>query len=115
MTNVRVKLQVVGLEHDEPIFKFDGQPNQASEFDWQQQLFDGAPHQVTATVSSLASSPRQFSPIQVAHQGEVEGIAPPLYIRFVSLMYFTAFFTVSLIIGIVLHRRHSYHSATADE
>ncbi len=113
ITGVGVKLQVVGLEHNEPVFTFEGQPNQSGELSWQQQLFDGAPHQVTATVSSTASSPRQFFPIQVAHQVEVEGIAPPLYIRFISLMYFTAFFTVSLLIGIILRRHHSQHSAIA--
>lgn len=105
LPDVAVKLQVVKLEDNEPVFSFSGQPNQAGELTWQQQLFDGAPHQVTATVAPIVGNPRQFSPIQIAHQVEVEGIAPPLYIRFISLIYFTAFFTASLIAGIVLRRR----------
>lgn len=105
LPDVAVKLQVVGLEDNEPVFSFVGQPNQAGELTWQQQLFDGAPHQVTATVAPIVGNPRQFSPIQIAHQVEVEGIAPPLYIRFISLIYFTAFFTASSIAGIVLRRR----------
>ncbi|MBW4466317.1 MAG: hypothetical protein KME07_12905 [Pegethrix bostrychoides GSE-TBD4-15B] len=113
LPDVAVKLQVVGLEDNKPVFNFIGQSNQTGELTWQQQLFDGAPHQVTATVAPIAGSPRQFSPIRVAHRVEVEGIAPPLYIRFISLVYFTAFFTASLIAGIVLRRHWLQQSGSA--
>ena len=112
ITDVLIRLQVIALEHTERIFTFEGIPNDTGELTWQQQFFDGAPHQVIATISPTATSPRQFSPIQASHEVNVEGVAPPLYIRLITLIYFTAFFVASLIIGLVMRRRFRFRQKT---
>ena len=104
IADLDLNLQVVALEHNEPIFRFAGVLDTDGKFTWQPQFFDGAPHRVTATLS--ASNPaRQVSPIQVSHQVDVEGIAPPMSLRFISLMYFTAIFVVGWMMGLVIRRR----------
>lgn len=105
ISNAAVNLQVIALEHNEQLFTFDGVTDKTGKLTWQQQFFDGAPHQVSATIAPAANSSRQFAPIRVAHEVEVEGIAPPLYIRFISLIYFTAIFVIGLIAGFLGHRR----------
>lgn len=112
ITDVIVKLQAIALEHNERVFAFEGIPNNAGELTWQQQFFDGAPHQVTATISPTTNRARQFSPIQVSHEVDVEGVAPPLYIRFITLIYFTAIFLASLIMGLVMRRRFRLRQKT---
>ncbi|MGK7894996.1 MAG: hypothetical protein AB4372_15595 [Xenococcus sp. (in: cyanobacteria)] len=64
-----------------------------------EKIFDGAPHSVTATVSPVENSSEQFEPLQVSQEIEVEGIAPPLVVRFISLFYFTLIFLVGLTAG----------------
>ncbi|MDX2217058.1 MAG: hypothetical protein SFY66_27575 [Oculatellaceae cyanobacterium bins.114] len=103
--DVVVNVQVNSLEHNERIFSLEGLPNTSGELIWQQQFFDGAPHQVIATIAPTGSSSRQFLPIQVSHEVSVEAIAPPLYIRFITLIYFTAIFVVSLGIGFIIQRK----------
>lgn len=110
ISNTAVNLQAIALEHNERVFAFAGMTDQSGRLTWQQQFFDGAPHQVSATIAPAANSSRQFAPIQVAHEMEVEGIAPPLPIRFISLIYFTAIFVVGLIAGFLGHRRFQARS-----
>lgn len=110
IANTAVNLQAIALEHNERVFSFAGMTDRAGRFTWQQQFFDGAPHQVSATIAPAANSVRQFAPIQVAREVEVEGIAPPLPIRFISLIYFTAIFVVGLVAGFLGHRRFQARS-----
>ncbi|MBD2088286.1 hypothetical protein H6F67_00150 [Microcoleus sp. FACHB-1515] len=110
IANTAVNLQAIALEHNERVFTFAGVTDQSGKLTWQQQFFNGAPHQVSATIAPETNSSRQFAPIQVAHEVEVEGIAPPLTIRLISLIYFTAIFVVGLIAGFLGHRRFQARS-----
>ena len=107
VSDVELNIQVLGLEHDELVFFHETTPNENGIFSWREQFFDGAPHQVTVEVTPLEGSNQSFQPIQIGHEIDVAGIAPPLFVRFVSLLYFTAFYAISLAIGFWLHRRSS--------
>lgn len=104
ITNVSVKVQIDSLEHGERSFTLTGVPDANGTLTWQPQFFDGAPHRVMATVSPTPNSP-SFAPIQVAHDVDVHGIAPPLLTRFITLIYFTAIFIVGLVSGLLIRRR----------
>ncbi len=99
IADVQVSLQSVALEHDALMFSYQGVPDPTGQLTWEEQFFDGAPHSVTATVAPLEQSSQQFTPLQVSHEIEVEGIAPPLSVRFISLLYFTLIFVAGLIAG----------------
>lgn len=105
ITNVAVQVQIDSLEHGERSFTFKGVPDANGTLTWQPQFFDGALHRVTATVSPTPNSP-SFAPIQVAHDVDVHGIAPPLLNRFITLIYFTVIFIVGLVGGLLMRRRH---------
>jgi hypothetical protein len=103
LANTAVQLEVLGLEHEERISAFAGEADAAGQLAWQQQFFDGSPHQITATVTPKDGSP--FVPLQVARVVDVEGIAPPLTIRLIGLLYFTALFAASLLVVLWVRRR----------
>jgi hypothetical protein len=100
--NVVVNVKSIALEDNKQMFAYQGKTNDQGKLDWHEQFFDGAPHQVVAEVT-----PSNGTALQVSHEIEVEGIAPPLYIRFISLGYYTGIFVLSLLTGIWLHRRSS--------
>jgi hypothetical protein len=100
--NVMVNVKTIALEDNKPIFGYQSRTDEQGKITWQQQFFDGAPHQVVAEVTS----PNQAK-LQVSHEVEVEGIEPPLYIRLISLGYYTGIFVLSLLAGLGLHRRSS--------
>lgn len=104
-TDVRVDVKSVALESDALMFAYQGTPDATGKLIWQEQFFDGAPHRVTATVTPVATASEPFEPLQVSQDIEVEGIAPPLLVRFISLLYFTLIFVVGLIAGF-WGRRH---------
>lgn len=99
---VTVKAKTLALEDNTPMFAYKGTTDANGQLTWKEQFFDGAPHQVF--VEAISSHPTH---IQVAHEVEVEGIEPPLYIRLITLCYFSAFFVISLWSGFWLHRRSS--------
>ncbi len=105
VTDVQINLQSVALEHNARIFAYQGTPDATGKITWLEQFFDGAPHSVMATVTTLDKSTQQFAPLEVSHEVEVDGIAPPLFVRFVSLLYFTLIFVVGLIAGFWGRRR----------
>jgi hypothetical protein len=100
--NVVVNVKSIALEDNKQMFAYQGRTNDQGTLAWNEQFFDGAPHQVVAEVT-----PSNGIALQVSHEIEVEGIEPPLYIRFVSLGYYTGIFVLSLLTGIWLHRRSS--------
>ena len=100
--NVVVNVKSVALEDNKQMFAYQGKTNDQGKLAWNEQFFDGAPHQVVADVT-----PSSGTALQVSHEIEVEGIEPPLYIRFISLGYYTGIFVLSLLAGIWLHRRSS--------
>jgi hypothetical protein len=99
ITDVQVSLQSVAVESDALMFAYKARPDSNGQFTWEEQFFDGAPHSVTATVMPLDNSSQEFTPLKVSHEIEVEGIAPPLSVRFISLLYFTLIFVVGLSAG----------------
>lgn len=105
VSDVALTIQSVAIEHHQHIFAYRGSPDAMGQFTWQEQFFDGTPHQVVVYVEPLAGAPRSFPPLQVTHQIDVEGIEPPLLTRLISLMYFTAIFVVGLIIGLWVRRQ----------
>jgi hypothetical protein len=105
ISDVLLKVQAIALEHNKQVFSYQSTPNSDGELTWRQQFFDGAPHRVSVEVSPRAGAKRQFQPLKVAHEVEVEGIAPPLWVRLISLGYFTSIYIVGLWIGLRLRRR----------
>jgi hypothetical protein len=98
--NVVVNVKSIALEDNKQMFAYQGKTNDQGKLAWSEQFFDGAPHRVVAEVT-----PSNGTALQVSHEIEVEGIEPPLYIRFISLGYYTGIFALSLLTGIWLHRR----------
>ena len=87
------------------MFAYQGIPDSTGKLTWQEQFFDGAPHSVTATVTPVENSSGEFVPLQVSQSIEVEGIAPPLLVRFISLLYFTLIFVIELSLGFWIEKR----------
>jgi hypothetical protein len=101
-----VEVKTVALEDGKQMFAYRGTTDSQGQITWQEQFFDGAPHQVTATIAGSNEAV-----LQASQDVEVEAIAPPIYIRLISLSYYTGIFVISLLTGIWLHRRSS-HQAT---
>ncbi|BFM40942.1 hypothetical protein [Synechocystis sp. LKSZ1] len=103
--NVIVNAKSIALEDNKQMFAYQGSTDDQGKLTWNEQFFDGAPHQVIAEVT-----PPNGVALQVSHEVEVERIEPPLYIRFISLSYYTGIFALSLLAGIWFHRRSSRSS-----
>jgi hypothetical protein len=86
-------------------FAYQGATDAKGELMWEQQFFDGSPHNVEVEVSPQPQAISQFSPLRVAKNIEVEGVAPPLPIRLIVLAYFTSIIVLGLVIGLQLRRR----------
>jgi len=100
--NVVVNAKSIALEDNKQMFAYQSRTNEQGKLAWNEQFFDGAPHQVVAEITRANGTA-----LQVSHEVEVEGIEPPLYIRFISLGYYTGIFVLSLLAGILFHRRSS--------
>ncbi|MDX2243082.1 MAG: hypothetical protein NW224_20570, partial [Leptolyngbyaceae cyanobacterium bins.302] len=107
VSDVAFTIQSVAIEHHQHVFTYKGSPDATGQFTWQEQFFDGAPHQVVVYVEPLAGTARSFQPFQMAHQIDVEGIEPPFLTRLISLMYFTVLFMAGLFVGLWLRRWQS--------
>jgi hypothetical protein len=102
--DIVINIKTTQLENGWPAFAYKGIPDATGQFIWQQQFFDGAPHKVEIEVSPLANAARQFSPLRLEREIEVEGIAPPLTTRFIALGYMTLIVILGLLIGLGLRR-----------
>lgn len=100
--NVIVNAKTIALEDNKQIFGYQGETDNQGKISWNEQFFDGAPHQVVAEIVSASRTV-----LQVSHEVEVEGIEPPLSVRLISLGYYTGIFVLSLLAGIWFHRRSS--------
>lgn len=105
--DVVLQVKAIALSDNLPMFAFKAIPDSNGKLTWQEQFFDGAPHNVEVEVTPQGGSNRQLQPVKVAQQVEVKGIAPPIYIRFISLVYFTAIVGLGLGIGLWLRRGKS--------
>ncbi len=105
ISDATLRIKSTQLENNWVAFAYQGVPDAKGLLVWQEQFFDGAPHKVEVEVAP-SSNGKQFEPFQVSREIEVEGIAPPMFVRFVSLFYFTAVLAIGMIAGLWLqHRR----------
>ncbi len=104
-TDVIVNIKATQSEHEWVAFAYQGATDAEGKLTWEQQFFDGAPHKIEVDVSPQPEAIQQFSPLKVAKQIQVEGVAPPLQGRLIVLAYFTSLIVLGLIIGLSLRRR----------
>jgi hypothetical protein len=107
VTDVSLKVTTTQLENSWVAFAYQGIPDRNGTFAWQQQFFDGAPHRIEVEVAPQAKANRQFKPFQVAQNLSVEGVAPPLQVRLISLAYLTGLVGLGLLLGLGLQRRRT--------
>lgn len=105
VTDVLLNIKTIQLENNWIAFAYKGVPDAAGKLVWQEQFFDGAPHQVEVEVSPQPNAARQFPSFQVSQTIEVEGVAPPLSVRLTVLAYFTGIIVAGMAIGLGLQRR----------
>ncbi len=105
VSDVMVSIKSTQLENNWVAFGYQGVADAQGLLTWQEQFFDGAPHKVEVEVSPSPISNRQFTPFQATQEIEVEGIAPPMLVRFVGLFYFTTILVLGMIAGLLLQRR----------
>ncbi|MEH2084562.1 MAG: hypothetical protein V7K89_32715 [Nostoc sp.] len=104
--NVALQVKAIATEHNLTVFDYKGIPDEQGKLTWLEQFFDGSPHKIEVEATPLPGSSRQFIPVKVAQEVEVEAIAPPIYIRLIGLFYFTAFVGIGMAIGLLIqHRR----------
>ncbi|HZH39102.1 MAG TPA: hypothetical protein VEX17_03470, partial [Bacillales bacterium] len=68
---------------------------------------------VEVEVSPKAGAINKFPPFTFFKEIEVEGIAPPLMGRFISLGYFTAILVVGLLLGLWLRRDRIFRASAS--
>jgi hypothetical protein len=114
VTDVVLNVTTTQLENNWVAFAYQGTPDSTGKLAWQQEFFDGAPHSIVVEIAPQATSKRQFQPFQVAQDIPVEGVAPPLFVRLISLAYFTGIVAVGLLLGLgIQHRRRQRSRALA--
>ena len=105
INDVALQVKAIALEHNLTVFTYKGVPDQEGKLTWLEQFFDGSPHKVEIEATPKSASSRQFASVKVAQSIEVEGIAPPIYIRFIGLFYFTAIVGIGMAIGLLIQQR----------
>ncbi|AVH71355.1 hypothetical protein [Nostoc sp. 'Lobaria pulmonaria (5183) cyanobiont'] len=107
VTDVVFKVTTTQLENNWLAFAYQGTPDSNGKLAWEQEFFDGAPHSIVVEVAPLANATRQFQPFQVAENIPVEGVAPPMSVRLISLTYFTGIVVIGLLLGLWLRHRQT--------
>ncbi|HIK14353.1 MAG TPA: hypothetical protein IGS53_03490 [Leptolyngbyaceae cyanobacterium M33_DOE_097] len=106
VSNVSLKVAATQLENNWVAFAYEGIPDSTGNLTWQQQFFDGAPHKIEVEVAPQATSTRQFQPFQVAQTLSVQGVAPPLSVRLISLTYMIGLVILGFLLGLGIQHRH---------
>ncbi|MEH2258965.1 hypothetical protein [Nostoc sp.] len=107
VTDVVLKVTTTQLENNWLAFAYEGTPDSNGKLAWEQEFFDGAPHSIVVEVAPQANAIRQFQPFQVAENIPVEGVAPPMSVRLISLTYFTGIVIIGLLLGLWLRHRQT--------
>ncbi|MEH1884029.1 hypothetical protein [Nostoc sp.] len=107
VTDVVLKVTTTQLENNWVAFAYEGTPDSNGKLAWEQEFFDGAPHSVVVEVAPQAKAKEQFQPFQVAENIPVEGVAPPMAVRLISLTYFTGIVVIGLLLGLWLRHRQT--------
>ncbi len=97
-----IKIKGTALEGGEMPFAYEGVTDSQGKYQWQQQFFDGAPHQLEAEVLVSGSSSQS---VKVAREIEVEGVAPPLMTRLIVLGYLTLLVVLGFLVGFKFTRK----------
>lgn len=105
ITDVMLKVTTTQLENNWVSFAYQGALDRTGIFPWQQQFFDGAPHSIEVEAIPQSNAKQMFQPLQVGQNISVEGVAPPLITRLISLAYFVATVAVGLLLGLGLRQR----------
>lgn len=108
VTDVLMKIKATQLEDKWVAFAYEGMADVNGKLTWEEQFFDGAPHKVEVEISPKPEAKQQFSPLRVAKNIAVEGVAPPMQIRLIVLAYFTSIIVVGLLLGLRLKRKLFY-------
>jgi hypothetical protein len=103
-TDLQFNIKAIALEDEWITFAYQGVLNPTGKIAWEQQFFDGAPHKIEVEIAPQTNAKRQFSPFLVSQEIEVEGVAPPLFVRLIVLGYLTSIILLGLILGMWLQR-----------
>lgn len=109
-TDVALKIKATQVEGEQTVSVYQDVPDARGEVMWKQQFFDGSPHKLEVEVSPQPGAVRQFAPFQVSQEIEVEGVAPPMHVRLISLAYFTGTLVLGLLLGLWIRRSPIRHS-----
>ncbi len=107
VSDVIFDVKSTALENNWVAFAYQGLADSQGLLTWKEQFFDGAPHKVEVNVSPSPMAQRQFTPFQITREIEVEGIAPPMSVRFIGLSYFTGVLAIGTMTGLWTQRRRS--------
>jgi len=102
ISNLPLTIKANQLENNLVIFATQAETDHQGQFRWQQQFFDGSPHELTVTISPNIASKSQ--PLQIGKAIEVEAIHPPLVTRLISLGYMLFTLAIAFGLGFWLHR-----------
>jgi hypothetical protein len=105
--DIILNLKATQLENNWVAFAYQNVPDAMGQLTWQQQFFDGAPHKIEVEVAPAPSSNRKFQSFAVAQTIDVEGVAPPLWVRLISLGYLVGIVGVGLALGLILRRQRT--------
>jgi hypothetical protein len=112
VANAVFTITATQLENNWIAFSHQGTADAQGQLVWQQQFFDGAPHRIEVIASPKNTSSKNNSlvqPLRAAREIEVEGVAPPLSVRLISLFYFTSVLGMGLAVGFWSKRRQVPH------
>jgi hypothetical protein len=104
LTDVVFNLKTTQLENNWTAFAYQSIPDATGKLKWQQQFFDGAPHQLEVEVVPNPTANRQFKPIVATEEIEVEAVATPLLTRLISFGYLIGIVIVGLAMGLIARR-----------
>jgi hypothetical protein len=105
VSDVLLNIKTTALEDGWVPFAYQGIPDATGKLSWEQQFFDGAPHNIQVEVSPQPNASRQFTPLRVQKNVDVEGIAPPLTTRLIVLAYLTGIIIIGLLVGLQLKQK----------
>lgn len=104
LRDVVFKLKTTQLENNWVAFAYEGIPDTTGKLKWQQQFFDGAPHQLEVEVipNSVNS---QFKPVVATEEIEVAPVATPILTRLISFSYLIGTVIIGLAIALTTRRK----------
>ncbi len=105
VTDALLHVKTTAVDGEWVALDFQASPNATGDLQWLATFLDGAPHKLEVEVSPKPGGVRQFQPFQVTQEIEVEGVAPSLTVRFITLFYLTVIIVVGLAIGMQVKRR----------